>query len=99
MIRWQAALDGARAILVERFAEDADLIGALRERMWGRGRLVSKVRDGKAEERDWVGWNPNGPYEYSDRKAERWIGWHFNPVKMNAAATFGWASSQSRTIC
>src|SRR5258708_38314263 len=29
-----AALDGARAILVERFAEDADLIGALREQMW-----------------------------------------------------------------
>ena len=26
-----AALDGARAILVERFAEDADLIGRLRE--------------------------------------------------------------------
>ncbi len=44
-----AALDGARAILVERFAEDADLIGTLRERMWARGRLVSKVRDGKAE--------------------------------------------------
>ena len=32
-----AALDGARAILVERFAEDADLIGELRERMWSRG--------------------------------------------------------------
>ncbi len=42
-----AALDGARAILVERFAEDADLIGELRERMWSRGRLVSRVRDGK----------------------------------------------------
>ena len=28
-----AALDGARAILVERFDEDADLIGALREEM------------------------------------------------------------------
>jgi uncharacterized protein len=42
-----AALDGARSILVERFAEDADLIGELRERMWSRGRLVSKVRDGK----------------------------------------------------
>src|SRR3954463_2420353 len=39
-----AALDGARAILVERFAEDADLIGSLRERMWSRGRLVSRVR-------------------------------------------------------
>jgi uncharacterized protein len=42
-----AALDGARAILVERFAEDADLIGSLRERMWSSGRLVAKVRDGQ----------------------------------------------------
>ena len=45
-----AALDGARAILVERFAEDADLIGTLRERMWSQGNLVAKVRDGKAED-------------------------------------------------
>ena len=44
-----AALDGARAILSERFAEDADLIGTLRERMWSRGRLVSRVRDGRQE--------------------------------------------------
>jgi protein Tex len=44
-----AALDGARAILVERFAEDADLIGSLREEMWSAGRLASKVRDGKQE--------------------------------------------------
>jgi protein Tex len=42
-----AALEGARAILVERFAEDADLIGGLRERMWTRGRLATKVRAGK----------------------------------------------------
>ena len=42
-----AALEGARAILVERFAEDADLIGGLRERMWTRGRLATKVREGK----------------------------------------------------
>ncbi|MFC5657424.1 Tex family protein [Streptomyces nogalater] len=45
----QAALEGARAILTERFAEDADLIGELRERMWVRGRLASKVREGKEE--------------------------------------------------
>jgi len=45
-----AALDGARSILVERFAEDADLIGQLRERMWGRGNLLAKVREGKAED-------------------------------------------------
>ncbi len=44
-----AALDGARAILVERFAEDADLIGELRERMWSAGRLVSRVREGREE--------------------------------------------------
>ncbi|MEU1758247.1 Tex family protein [Micromonospora sp. NPDC005686] len=42
-----AALDGARAVLIERFAEDADLIGTLREQMWSRGRLVSRVRDGQ----------------------------------------------------
>ncbi|MEU2648107.1 Tex family protein [Streptomyces albidoflavus] len=45
----QAALDGARAILAERFSEDADLIGTLRERMWGRGRLAAKVREGQEE--------------------------------------------------
>ncbi|MEV2186304.1 Tex family protein, partial [Streptomyces sp. NPDC047966] len=44
-----AALDGARAILTERFAEDADLIGELRERMWTRGRLTARVREGKEE--------------------------------------------------
>jgi len=44
-----AALDGARAILVERFGEDADLIGELRERMWSAGRLVARVRAGQEE--------------------------------------------------
>ena len=43
----QEALDGARAILVERFAEDAELIGRLREDFWRGGRIVSKVREGK----------------------------------------------------
>ncbi|GAA4813230.1 Tex family protein [Streptomyces ziwulingensis] len=45
----QAALDGARAILTEKFSEDADLIGELRERMWSRGRLAAKVKDGRQE--------------------------------------------------
>ncbi|MET9297245.1 Tex family protein [Streptomyces sp. NPDC003077] len=44
-----AALEGARAILTERFSEDADLIGELRERMWSRGRVAAKVREGKEE--------------------------------------------------
>ncbi|WP_369639513.1 Tex family protein [Nocardia sp. JMUB6875] len=42
-------LDGARAILVERFAEDADLVGELRELMWERGQISSTVRPGKEE--------------------------------------------------
>ncbi|MDR3032908.1 MAG: RNA-binding transcriptional accessory protein, partial [Kitasatospora sp.] len=45
-----AALEGARAVLVERFGEDADLVGSLRERMWTRGRLVAKVRGGKEQD-------------------------------------------------
>jgi uncharacterized protein len=45
-----AALEGARAILVERFAEDADLIGKLREEMWSNGVMVSTVRKGKKTE-------------------------------------------------
>lgn len=43
----EAALEGARAILVERFAEHAELLGALREIYWQRGRLTSTVREGK----------------------------------------------------
>src|SRR6202043_4271789 len=45
-----AALDGARAILVERFAENADLIGSLREQMWSNGLMASSVRTGKKTE-------------------------------------------------
>ncbi|MDQ2791474.1 MAG: RNA-binding transcriptional accessory protein [Actinomycetota bacterium] len=56
------ALDGARAILVERFAEDADLIGSLRERMWSRGRMVSRVRDGQQE----TGAKFAGYFEFSE---------------------------------
>src|SRR5262249_1406105 len=44
-----AALEGARAILVERFAEAPELIGELREEVWTRGRLVSSMREGQVE--------------------------------------------------
>jgi len=43
----EAALEGARSILVERFSENAELLGALREIYWERGSLTSKVREGK----------------------------------------------------
>ncbi|MDN6314616.1 MAG: RNA-binding transcriptional accessory protein, partial [Halomonas sp.] len=46
----KAALDGAKQILMERFAEDPELIGQLRERLWQEGELSSRVLDGKAQE-------------------------------------------------
>ena len=44
-----AALDGARQILMERFSEDADLVEELRDYGWRRGYLASQVIDGKEE--------------------------------------------------
>jgi protein Tex len=45
----KAALEGARQILMEQFAEDAELVGALREHVREQGQLVSKVAEGKEE--------------------------------------------------
>ena len=53
----KAALDGARDILAERYAENADLLAHMRDHVWSRGYLYSKVAQGKSEEganfRDW----------------------------------------------
>ena len=40
----EAALEGARAILIERFSEDPELVGSLRESGWQRGRMVATVK-------------------------------------------------------
>lgn len=50
----KAALDGARDILVERFAETAELLAKLRARLWDEGVLTSKVmkdKESAAEEK------------------------------------------------
>lgn len=53
----KAALDGARQILMERFAEDAALLEKLRALLQDRGRVVSRLVEGKEAEgqkfRDW----------------------------------------------
>ncbi len=46
----KAALDGARDILAERFAEDATLIGKLREHLWNAGFITAAVVEGKENE-------------------------------------------------
>ncbi|WP_202305434.1 Tex family protein [Dryocola clanedunensis] len=46
----KAALDGARYILMERFAEDAALLAKVRNYLWKNAYLVSTVVSGKEEE-------------------------------------------------
>jgi uncharacterized protein len=46
----RAALDGARAILIERFSEDAELLGELREKLWREAELTAAVVAGKEQE-------------------------------------------------
>lgn len=46
----EAVLEGARYILMERFAEEADLIGKLRDFLWRKGLMESRVVKGKDEE-------------------------------------------------
>ena len=57
----KAALDGARDILSERYAENADLLQNMREHLWSTGLLYSKVSEGKEHEgdnfRDWFDFN------------------------------------------
>ncbi|MGP6172895.1 Tex family protein [Corynebacterium sp. A21] len=44
------ALEGARAILIDRFATDADLVGEVREQMYERGTMAAGVVTGKEQE-------------------------------------------------
>ncbi|GHB25057.1 Tex family protein [Salinicola rhizosphaerae] len=46
----KAALDGAKQILMERFSEEAELVGRLRERLWEEGQLRARVVTGKENE-------------------------------------------------
>ena len=43
----KAALEGARDILAERFAETADLLAKMRKKMWDEGLITSAVVEGK----------------------------------------------------
>jgi uncharacterized protein len=57
----KAALDGARQVLMERFAEDADLVAALRAHLQEHGVVVAAVAEGKedagAKFRDYFGYS------------------------------------------
>nr|MBL8457018.1 RNA-binding transcriptional accessory protein [Zoogloeaceae bacterium] len=57
----KSVLDGARQILIEQFAEDATLIGSLRDFLREHGQVRSGVIEGKESEgakfRDWFGFS------------------------------------------
>lgn len=46
----KAALDGARQILMETIAEDAALVGELRDVVWSKGQIRARVIEGKENE-------------------------------------------------
>jgi uncharacterized protein len=46
----KAALDGTRQILMEQFAENAAVLGRLRDHLWAHGVVYSSVVEGKNEE-------------------------------------------------
>lgn len=47
--------------------------------------FVTRPRDAAPE---WVAWTPVGPYDASDRKTERLIGWHLNTGKPQEPVVF-----------
>jgi WD40 repeat protein len=55
------------------------------------------TRDGKAEDRHWIGWNPIGPYEASSPRAEDYLGWHFNTGQAEEPARFAHADQYHKT--
>lgn len=76
----------------------------LQLRVRGKGNVVAVVGQGSDERKplftlfstgagnpaqwDWVGWSPVGPFETSGRRAERYVGWHFNTGDPQAPAAF-----------
>lgn len=62
----KAALEGARQILMERLAEDAELLARLRDHLLEHALLVAKVAEGKGEE----GAKFRDYFDYSERLRE-----------------------------
>ncbi len=59
----KAALEGARHILMEKFAEDAELVGELREYLWQNGKLSSRVVSGREQQ----GANFSDYFDYAEK--------------------------------
>ena len=78
----KAALEGARQILMERFAEDAGLLQSLRNYLQDHGVVESKVITGKDQE----GEKFADYFDYSDRKSTRLNSSHSQQSRMPSSA-------------
>lgn len=83
----KTALEGARDILVERFAETAELLAALRTRLWDQGYVTSTVVKGKetAEEekfRDYYAYSETIRTIPSHRALALFRGWGLGVLKV-----------------
>lgn len=81
------ALDGARQILMEQFAENATLIGELREFIWQHAILKSEVAKGKEQEgvkfSDYFNYQEAIKKIPSHRALALFRGWHEEFLKIN----------------
>lgn len=51
------------------------------------------ITGGKGRARQWIAWTPTGPYDASSKDVERYLGWHFNPTRLEAPAKFAGADA------
>ncbi len=86
----EAALDGARFILMERFAEEADLVGKLRAYVWKNGSVVARVAKDKEQEgakfRDYFDYNEPLAKVPSHRALAIFRGFKENILRLEIAA-------------
>jgi hypothetical protein len=47
----------------------------------------------RGQARQWIAWTPTGPYDSSGKEVERYLGWHFNPTRLEQPAKFAHADA------
>ncbi len=92
----KAALDGARAILMERFAEDAALLDKIRRQLKNNAELTSRLVDGKEQE----GAKFKDYFEYNEplkKTFRRTVLWRYSAAETKASCSYHSMPIPSRT--
>lgn len=84
---------GVTLRLRQREAPPVDVVLVVGQGIDERKPLLSLfLTRGQGAQRRWIGWNPVGPYDCSDRDAEKLLGWHENTGKPEAPVRFATAA-------